>query len=161
MAFAANHAWYKPILFWLNEAAACCYFGVDLGKELFLYSFSCLTDGIPHSSSDSLYFTLLLPFTSTNSSKSNSLSPFCLFGQKFSKSKVLFFLLFGQKYSRSNSNFTKHFSVNFILCLSRKILPILQIYSKSHFLSDLEKFPSSRVHLPYSCRRSLNSGHWC
>ena len=29
---AANHAWYKPIFYSLNEMAACCYFGVGLGN---------------------------------------------------------------------------------------------------------------------------------
>ena len=34
LAPAANHAWYKPIFYWLRETAACCYFGVDLGDRL-------------------------------------------------------------------------------------------------------------------------------
>ena len=57
MAPAANHAWYKPIFYWLHEMAACCYFGVDLGKRLDHYSLSRLTDRAPHSSSDLPYFT--------------------------------------------------------------------------------------------------------
>ena len=32
LAPADNHAWYKPIFYWLHEMAACCYFGVDLGN---------------------------------------------------------------------------------------------------------------------------------
>ena len=32
LAPAANHAWYKPIFYWLHEMAACCYFGVELGN---------------------------------------------------------------------------------------------------------------------------------
>ena len=86
LAPAANHAWYKLIFYWLHEMAACCYFEVDLRNLLYQYSLSRLTDGTPHSSCDLIYFTLLLPFTWTNYSKSNSLSPFCLFGQKLSKS---------------------------------------------------------------------------
>ena len=143
MAPAANHAWYKPIFYWLHETAACCYFGVDLGNGLDHYSLSCLTDGIPYFSSDLLYFTLLLPFTWTNYSKSNSLSSFCLSGQKFSKSKFFFSPLFRQKYSKSNFNSAKIFKDNFKCCLSRKINSISQNYSKSHLLCDLEKFPLS------------------
>ena len=72
------------------------------------FSLSRLTDGIPHSS-DLPYFTPLLPFTSTNYSKSNSFSPVRFFGQKLSKSKFLPSLLFGPKYSKSKFNFTKLF----------------------------------------------------
>ena len=61
MTPVANHAWYTPIFYWLHEMAACCYFGADLGNRLDHYSLSRLTDGIPHSSSDLLYFTPLLP----------------------------------------------------------------------------------------------------
>ena len=62
LAPAANHAWYKPIFYWLHETAACCYFGADLGSGLDHNSLSRLTDGTPRSSSDLLYFTLLPPF---------------------------------------------------------------------------------------------------
>ena len=86
LAPAANHAWYKPIFCWLHATAACCFFGDNLGKKLDHYSLSRLTDGTPHSSSESLYFTLLLPFTWTKNSMSSSLSPACLFGPKLSKS---------------------------------------------------------------------------
>ena len=61
MTPAANHAWYKPIFYWLHEMAACCFFGVDLGKGHDHYWLSHLTDGTPYSSSDLLDFTL--PFT--------------------------------------------------------------------------------------------------
>ena len=89
LAPAANHAWYKPIFYWLHETAACCYFGVDLGKGLYQYSFSRLTDGTPHSSSDLLYLTLLLPF----------------YLDKFFPVQLPFsFLLFGPKFSKSNSS---------------------------------------------------------
>ena len=48
--------------YWLHETAACCYFGVLLGKGLDHNSLSRFADGTPYSSSDLLYFTLLLPF---------------------------------------------------------------------------------------------------
>ena len=54
LAPAANHGWYKAIFYCLHETAACCYFGVDLGKGLDHYSLSRLTDGTPYSSSDLL-----------------------------------------------------------------------------------------------------------
>ena len=72
--------------------AACCYFGVDLGNSLNRKSLSRLTDGTPHSSSDLLYFTPLLPFTWTNYFKSNSLSLFRCFGQKKFYVQSLFLL---------------------------------------------------------------------
>ena len=94
MAPAANHAWYKQILYWLHEKAACCYFGVDLGKRLDHNPLSRLADGTPYSSSDLFYFTLLLLFTWANYFKSNSLSPFCFLDKNFlSPSSIL------QKYS--------------------------------------------------------------
>ena len=77
---------------------------------------SRLTYGTPYSSSDLLYFTLLLPFTWTNYFKSNSLSPF---------------RFLGQKYSKSNFHSTKIFWDNSKFCLSRKIIPILQKNSKT------------------------------
>ena len=63
LAPASNHAWNKPIFYWLHEMAACCFFGVDLGKRLDHYSLSRLTDGTPYFFSDLPYFTL--PFTWT------------------------------------------------------------------------------------------------
>ena len=83
LAPATNHSWYKPIFYCLHEMAACCDFEVNLGNWLDHYLLSRLTDGTPHSFSDLLYFTLLLPFTWTNYSKSNSLSPFCFSAQNF------------------------------------------------------------------------------
>ena len=145
--------------------AACCYFGADLGNGLDHNFPSRLTDGTPHSSSDLLYFTLLLPFTWTIYSKSNSLSPSyswtkffqvqflfpLLFGQNNSKSKLpLLFALPGQKNSKCNSKSTTIFYGNFILCFSRKSLPILQKYSKSHLLPDLERFPLFCLPISYS-----------
>ena len=135
MAPAANHGWYKPIFYLLHQMAACCCSGVDLGEGLEHYSFSRLTDGTPHSSSDLLYFTLLLPFTWTSFSKSNPLSPFCLFGQKFSKSN--FFSLFSlDKNILSPTPIPQKYS---------KTIPFPEFAknSKSNFLSDLEKFPLS------------------
>ena len=136
LAPAANHAWYKPIFFWLYEMAACCYFGVDLGKRFDHYFH--LT---PHSSSDLLYFTLLLPFTWTNYFKSNSFSPFRIVAQKIFEVQFLFSLLFGQKYFKSNLNSTKIIWNISKLCFSRKIISISQKYSKFHSLPALEKFP--------------------
>ena len=52
----------KPFFYWLHEMAACCYFGADLGNGLDYYPLSRLTDGTLHSSSDFLFFTLLLLF---------------------------------------------------------------------------------------------------
>ena len=112
LALAANHDCYKLFFYWLHETAACCNFGVDLGNGLDHNSLSRSADGNPYSSSDLLYFTLFLPFTWTNYSKSNSLSLFCLLDKKFlgpkfsslfllekkiSKSKFLFSLPFRQK----------------------------------------------------------------
>ena len=85
MASAVNHAWYKPIFYCLDETAACCYFGAYLGNGLDYYSLSRLTDGTPHSSSDLLYFTLLLLFYFYLDKLFSF--PFCFFAQNFSKSK--------------------------------------------------------------------------
>ena len=77
--------------------AVCCHFGVDLRNQLNHNFPSRLTDGTPLSSSDLLYFFLLLPFIWTNYSKSNSLSPFYSLGQNYSKSEFpLLFALPGQ-----------------------------------------------------------------
>ena len=91
-AYSGNHAWHKPIFYWLH---ACCYLGVDLGKRLYHYFLSRLTDGTPHSFSDLLYFTPLLPFTWTIYFKSNFLSRFD-FGHKIFRLQFLFPLLLGQ-----------------------------------------------------------------
>ena len=100
-------------------------------------------------------FTLLsfALFTWTNFFKSNSLSPFCFFGQKFSKSNssshfssdknILSSTSILQKYSKFNFNSAKIFLDNFKFCLSRKINSISQNYSKSHFFSDWKKIPLS------------------
>ena len=96
------------------------------------------------------------PFYSTNYSKSNSLSPFCLSGKKNFKAKFLFSSRFGQKYSKSNFNSTKIFSGNSKSCLSCKIIPILQKFSKSHFFSDVEKFP-----LPTNSILLPPESKWC
>ena len=86
--------------------AACCYFGIDLGEGLDHYSLPLLTDGTPHSSSDLLYFFLMLSFTWTNYFKSISLLPFAFLDKNFLNPISL---LFGQKYSKSNFNFAKRF----------------------------------------------------
>ena len=72
--------------YWLHETAACCYSGVDLGKGLDHYSLSRFADGTPYSSSDLLYFTLLLPFYLDKLFQVQLPFSLCLFGQKFSKS---------------------------------------------------------------------------
>ena len=77
LAPVANHGWYKVFSYWLHETAACCCFGVDLGNGLDHYSLSRLADGTPYSSSDLLYFTLLLPFLLGQISLSPT--PFLLF----------------------------------------------------------------------------------
>ena len=66
--------------------AACCYFGVDLRNQRDHNFLSRLTDGTPHSSSDLIYFSLLLPFIWTNYSKYNSLSHFYSRRQNYSES---------------------------------------------------------------------------
>ena len=104
LALAANHVWYKLSFYWLHETAACCYFGVDLGNGLDHYSLSRLADGTPYSSSDLLYFTLLLPF---------------LIGQIFLSPTPFLPLPFGQKFSKSNSSsffFSNFFAVFQTLC---------------------------------------------
>ena len=157
------------------ERQLAVFFGVDLGNGLDHNSLSRLADGTPYSSSDLLYFTLLLPFTWTNYSQSPTpFLPFAFwtkifsvqisllsffFVQKFSQSKFFFSLLFGRKYSKSNFNFPKLFSDNSKICLSRKIIPILQKYSKSHLLSDSEKFLLFCLPCAYSSRWSLKNAH--
>ena len=86
LAPAANHGWCKLFSYWLHETAVCSYFGVDLGKGLDHHSLSRLADGTPYSSSDLPYFTLLLAFYVDKLFQVQLLSPFRLFGQKFSKS---------------------------------------------------------------------------
>ena len=114
--------------YWLHETAACCYFGVDLGKILDQYSLSRLTDGTPYSSSDLLYFTLLLPF----------------YLDIFQVQLPFSLLLFGQKFLKSNSS---------SLCSSDKIILsptlILQKYSKTIINSVLAaKSFQSRKNIP-------------
>ena len=110
---AKIHGCYKPFSYWLHETAACCYSGVDLGNGRDHNSLSRSADGTPYSSPDlpylfTFYFTLLLPFTWTNYSKSNSLSPFFFFDENF-LSPIPLLSLLGQKYSKSNFNSTKLF----------------------------------------------------
>ena len=109
LAIAGNHTCYKLIFYSLRESVACCYFGADLGNRFDHYSLSRLTDGTPHSSSDLLYFTLLLPFTWTIFFKSKSLSLFRLFWMKFFSVQNLFPLLLGQKHAKANLNSAKFF----------------------------------------------------
>ena len=60
--------------------------------------------------------------------------------------QFLLSLLFGQNYSKSNFIFTKKFSDDSKFCLSRKIIPTSQRYSKSQSLSDLEKLAFMLFH---------------
>ena len=53
------------------------------------------------------YFTLLLPFTWTNYSKSNSLSPFFFLDKNF-LSPIRLLSPLGRSYSKSNFNFIKY-----------------------------------------------------
>ena len=98
LAPAANHGWYKLFSYWLHETAACCYFGVDLGKGLDHYSLSRLADGTPYSSSDLLYFILLLPFYLDKIILSpTTFLPFAFLDKNFLSTSPLLFLPFGQK----------------------------------------------------------------
>ena len=90
----------------------------------------------------SLLFRLDLPYFSPLVGQIIlSPTPFLL---SLSRKKVfwvqfLLSLLFGQKHSKSNFIFTKKLSDDSKFCLSRKIIPTSQRYSKSQSLSDLEK----------------------
>ena len=62
---------------------------------------------------------------------------FCLFGQKYYKSKFcLFFALLGRKF-KCNSNLAKRFEDNSDFCLSRRFCSILQKNSKTISISVL------------------------
>ena len=136
-----QHAWYKPFFYLFHEMAACCYFGVDLGNWLDHNFPSRLTDGTLHRPSDLLYFSFFLPFTLLDKIFSKSNFSSFLFAQNISMSKIpLHFALPGQKSSKSNSKSTKKFLDNFILCLSRKSLPIVQKNSQPLFFW-LRKIP--------------------
>ena len=65
----------------------------------------------------------------------------------------------GQNFSKSNFNSANLFQDNPKFCLSRKIIPVSQKYSKSHFHSDLGKFLLLCLPFAYSCHWSLNSVH--
>ena len=139
--------------------AACCYFGVDLRNQLDNKFHFHLMDGILHSSSDLLSASLFLPFTWTNYSESNSLSPFFSWINYFqsnpsflisSSEKYLLSLIFFSslcfsrvKISKPSSKFLKKGQDNSVFCLSCKFNPVLQKCSTPNFLSDLQKFPFS------------------
>ena len=76
------------------------------------------------------YFTLLLPFTWTNYSKSNSLSPF-FFLDKIFLSPIPLLSPLGRNYSKSNFNSIKIFQDNSKFCLSRNFTFNSQKYSKT------------------------------
>ena len=138
--------------YWLDETAASCYSGVDLGKGLGHYSLSRLTDGTPHSSSDLPYFTLL--FTWTNYFRSNSLSPFFFLDKIFLSPIPSLFS--SDKNTLSPTSILQNYSKPIPNSVSRKIISISQKISKSLFLSDLENFLFC-LHCSYYCRWSLNS----
>ena len=158
MTQAPNHAWYKPIFYWLQETAACCYFGVDLGNGLNHNSLSRLADGTSYSSSDLPYFTPLLPFYLDKLFQVQLPFSILIFGQKFSKcnSSSLFS---SDKSIPSPTSILQKNSKTILNSVSRKIIPISQNYSKSHFLSDLEKIPLFCLPISYSCRWSLSGIH--
>ena len=110
---------------WLHETAARCYLGVDLGNGLNHNSLSRFADGTPYSSSDLLYFTLILLFTWTKFFKSNSLPSFSFLGKNF-RSPIPLFSSIGQKFSKSNSSSLFYWTK---ICLSPT--SILQKYSKA------------------------------
>ena len=130
--------------------AACCYFGADLGNGLDHNFPSRLTDGTPHSSSDLLYFTLLLPFTGTNYSKSNSLSPSYSLGQNCSKSNS------SSLFSSDKISLSQNSLFSLLFLDEKNSSPTLnpQKYSKSHFPSDLK---NSLFSLTYSIILPLKS----
>ena len=68
--------------------------------------------------------------------------PFAFLDKNFRSPIPLLFSL-GQKFSKSNINSANFFYDNSKFCLSRRIIPISQKYSKSPFRSDLEKFTLS------------------
>ena len=76
------------------------------------------------------YFTLLLPFTWTNYSKSNFLSPFFFLDKKF-LSPIPLLSPLGQKYFKSNFNSTKIFQDNSKSCHSRNFFRTSQNFSKT------------------------------
>ena len=86
LAPAANMFGTSHFFYWLDDLAACCFFGADLANGLDHNFPSRLTNGTPDSSSDLLCSSVHLRFTRTNYSKSNSLSPFYSLGQIDSKS---------------------------------------------------------------------------
>ena len=105
----------------LHEMAACCYFGANLGNGLDHNFPSRLTDGTPHSSSDLLHFTLLLPFNWTSYSKYNSLPLSYSLGQKNSKSN-------NSSLSSSDKTVLNQNSIFSLFFLDKKIQVQLQIH---------------------------------
>ena len=127
-----NHAWSTLIFFWLHEMAAFRYFAVDLAKGLDHYSLSRLTDGTSHSSSDLLYFILLLPFAWTNYFKSNFFSRFCLFGQIFSKSSFSSLFSSDKNIPSPTSILQKYSEI-----IPNSVVPAKSFQSRKNFLSPI------------------------
>ena len=99
------------------------------------YSLSRSADGTPYSSSDLLYFTLLLPFLLGQINSSPTHFPSFAFLDKKFLSPITLLLLFGQKYSKSNFNFAKIFRDNSNFC--SHLAKIFQV----QFSSWLRKIP--------------------
>ena len=158
LAPAANHAWYKSIFYWLHETAACCYFGVDLGNGLDNYSLSRLTDGTPHSSSDLIYFTLLLPFYLDKLFHVQLLFSLFVFCTKFSKSNF-FHLFSSDKNILSPTSILQKYSKTF----SKSVLVAKSVRSHKSNLSPISFLTWKKfLFLPansYFCLRSLNGVH--
>ena len=102
-----------PIVLSTSLFSVCCIkwqhavFWNRSGKRNRSYFSFRSTNGTPHSSSDLLYFTFILPFTWTNYFMSNSLSLSRFFGQNKSKSNTSSLFSCWTKNSKSNSNLAK------------------------------------------------------
>ena len=123
-ASCCKYAWYKPIFYYLHEMAAFCYLRADLGSGLDHNFPSRLTDEILQSSSDLLYFTLLLPLTWTKYSKFSNFSPSHSLGQIYSKSNSSSLFTSDKIILRKNS-------FSSLLFLDKKFPVPIQIYKNT------------------------------
>ena len=129
-------------------------------RDSIITHFPLLADGTPYSSSDLLYFTLLLPFYLNK-----------LFQVEL---PFLSFVFFGQKFSKSNSpslfsSDKKILSSNSILQNYSKTIPISVLAAKTFqsrknilspfFFLTSSKFPPFCLPISYTCLRSLNGVH--
>ena len=88
--FSKLNANYAPAKHTLYDMVACGYYGISVQNQLDHDFPSHLTDRTTHSFSDLPFSSLLLLFTCTMFSKSNSLSPFYSLGQKYFESNFPF-----------------------------------------------------------------------